>query len=131
MAVTPVDIAVDAGKTAPTPGSTTYQQWELWISDAVMLINERITETGAPAPSQAKIDYVVRKVVVAQVKKPDDATTVTVAVDDGSTQRRYESGNGRVTIDDEWWEWLGLSGDGYGAFTITPYAAPTPQVFPW
>ena len=119
MAVTPENIAVALGVTAPEPGSIQEQQWQLWIDDATMLIDTRATQLGVPMNDigEAKLDYVVREAVVAQVKRPDDATQVTVSVDDGSSSRTYRSGKGRVTILDEWWVLLGLT-DPSGAFTL-------------
>lgn len=119
MSVTPGNIAVALGVTAPDPTSTLYKQWELWIDDATMLIDTRATQLGVAMSDigEAKLDYVVREAVVAQVKRPDDATQVTVSVDDGSSSRTYRSGKGRVTILDEWWTLLGLT-DPSGAFTL-------------
>lgn len=107
-AVTPAMIAVALGKAAPEVGSVTDSQWLLWIGDAEMLIEARRIKLGLEEPDQAKIDYVIREAVVAHIKRPDDATQVTVAVDDASTSRSYKSGKGRVTILDEWWTLLGL-----------------------
>lgn len=117
MAVTSATIAIALGVTAPTPGSATDLQWSMWISDAEMLIETRRLSLDVDPIDEAKVDYVVREAVVAQVKKPDDATQVTVSVDDGSTSRSYKSGKGRVSILDEWWLLLGLT-DPSGAFTI-------------
>ena len=119
MSVTPENIAVALGVTAPDPASTLYKQWELWIDDATMLIDTRAAQLGVAMfdIGEAKLDYVVREAVVAQVKRPDDATQVTVSVDDGSSSRTYRSGKGRVTILDEWWTLLGLT-DPSGAFTL-------------
>lgn len=117
MAVTPDMIAVALGKAAPEPDSVQYQQWALWISDAEMLIETRRAQLGVDAPDEAKLDYVVREAVVAQVKRPDDATQVTVSVDDGSSSRTYRSGKGRVAILDEWWTLLGLT-DSNGAYSL-------------
>jgi hypothetical protein len=117
MAVTPDNIAVALGVTAPDPASTTYAQWEMWISDAEMLIETRRLALGVDPIDEAKVDYVVREAVVAQVKRPDDATQVTWSVDDGSTSKTFRSGSGRVTILDEWWILLGLT-DPSGAYTI-------------
>lgn len=118
MAVTSATLAVALGQAAPVPGSITDQQWNLWIDDAEMLIDTRKTALGITDPiDEAKLDYVVREAVVAHIKKPDDATQVTVAVDDGSTSKSYRSGKGRVTILDEWWLLLGLT-DPKGAFAI-------------
>lgn len=127
--VTPAMLAIALGTTAPETGSVTEQQWEMWIEDAEMLIDSRITDLGVTAPDQAKIDYVIREAVVAHIKRPDDATQVTVAVDDGSTSRSYKSGKGRVVILDEWWILLGLV-ETSGAFSVdmvgTSWSAHTP-----
>jgi len=120
VAVTIDAIATDLGVVTPAAGSITADQWEMWIGDAEMLIEERRIRVGFEGPvDPAKVDYAVRKAVVAHIKKPDDATQVTVAVDDGSTSRRYESGKGMVSLDD-WWDYLGLLGNDSAAFTIRP-----------
>lgn len=115
--VTPEMIAIAVGVAAPESDSVTYQQWEMWISDAVMLIDTRAEQLDVTDLDQAKLDYVVREAVVAHVKRPEDATQVTVSVDDASTSKTYRSGKGRVTILDEWWLLLGLT-EPAGAFSI-------------
>jgi hypothetical protein len=111
-------IAVALGQAAPEPDSIQDQQWSLWIDDAYMLVDTRRMSLDPTIEiDQAKLDYVVREAVVAHVKKPDDATQVTVSVDDASTSRSYRSGKGRVTILDEWWTLLGLTDPG-GAFSL-------------
>lgn len=116
--VTPAMLAVALGQAAPQPGSITEQQWQMWIDDALMLIEDRkVSLSVTTDPDQAKIDYVIREAVAAHIKRPDDATQVTIAIDDGSSSRSYQSGKGRVTILDEWWALLGLSGSS-GAFAI-------------
>lgn len=117
MAVTPANIAIALGVTAPTQDSIQWQQWQLWIDDAEMLIENRREKLDAGDIDQAKLDYVVREAVVAHAKKPDDATQVTISVDDGQTSKSYRSGKGRVTILDEWWTFLGLT-EPDGAFSI-------------
>lgn len=117
MAVTPADIAVELGRTAPEPDSTEYAQWELWITDAYMLIEARLGDLDEL--DQAKLDYVVRQAVAAHVRQPDDATQVAVSIDDGSVSRSYRSSRGRVTIIDEWWALLSPKSSG-GAFSIFP-----------
>lgn len=119
MAVTPENIAVAMGVAAPESDSIQWQQWSLWIDDAVMLIENRAEQLDIdPATiGELKFDYVVRESVVAHIKKPDDATQVSVQVDDGMTSKSYRSGKGRVTILDEWWVLLGLT-DPSGAFSI-------------
>lgn len=119
MSVTPAMIAVAVGVAAPTSGSVTEQQWQMWIDDAVMLIDTRAEQLQITDLDEAKVDYVVREAVVSQVKRPDDATQVTISVDDGSTSKSYRSGKGRVTILDEWWTLLGLTEpDGAFAFDM-------------
>lgn len=119
MAVTPGNIAVAMGVAAPEPDSIQWQQWSLWIDDATMLIENRAEQLDIDHATigELKFDYVVRESVVAHIKKPDDATQVSVQVDDGMTSKSYRSGKGRVTILDEWWVLLGLT-DPSGAFAI-------------
>jgi hypothetical protein len=117
MSVSTSDIATDLGIASPT--TLQNAQWEMWISDAKMLIEARRVELAADELDRKKVDYVVRKAVVAHAGNPENATTVTIAVDDGSTSRRYESGQGRVSVDG-WWGFLGLDEGTDGAFTINP-----------
>jgi len=117
MSVTPEMIAVALGVAAPVPSSVTEQQWQMWIDDALMLIDTRQTQLNVDSVDEAKVDYVVREAVVAHVKRPDDATQVAVSVDDGSVSKTYRSGKGRVTILDEWWTLLGLTTPA-GAFSF-------------
>lgn len=119
MTVTPATIAVALGVTAPDPDSTQDLQWQLWITDALMLIEMRAEQVGVVFADidEIKLDYVVREAVVAQVKKPDDATQVTIQVDDAMSTKSYKSGRGRVTILDDWWLLLGLT-DPSGAFSL-------------
>lgn len=130
MSVTPEMLAVALGQTAPEPGSVTAQQWQMWIDDAVMLIDARQASLGAVAPDQAKLDYVVREAVAAHIKRPDDATQVTIAVDDGSSSRSYKTGKGRVTILDEWWALLGLV-ETSGAFAVDMFRGVGSVHAPW
>lgn len=117
MAVTPAKIAVALGVAAPEAGSVTEQQWQLWIDDAAMLIEDRRVKLSADPIDVAKLDYVIREAVVSHIRHPDDSTQVTIAVDDASSSRSYKSGKGRVTILDEWWVILGLVASN-GAFSI-------------
>lgn len=131
MPVTPATVAVALGVAAPASGSIQEQQWDLWIDDATMLIDIRASQLDMSIDDidEAKLDYVVREAVVSQVKKPDDATQVSVTVDDGTTARSYRSGKGRVTILDEWWTLLGLT-DPSGAFAIDMVSQARPHP-PW
>jgi hypothetical protein len=129
MAVTPETIAVALGRAAPDVGSAEYEQWEMWISDARMLIGARLVGDGTGQVAslddldQAKLDYVVREAVVAQVRRPDDATQVAIRVDDGAVDKTYRTSSGRVTIRDEWWDLLSPTDSSAGAFSIRPYGS--------
>jgi hypothetical protein len=128
--VTPAKLAVALGKTAPEPGSVTEQQWDLWIEDALMLIEARQVKVSGEPPEQAKLDYVIREAVVAHIKRPDDATQVTIAVDDGSSSRTYQSAKGRVEILDEWWALLGLV-ETSGAFAVDQLGGSSTRHIAW
>lgn len=132
MAVTPETIAVAMGRAAPPEGSPLWEQWEMWISDALMLIEARAELVGKLVEDidQAKLDYVVREAVTAHVKRPDDATTVQVSVDDASSSKTYKSGSGRVSIRDEWWSFLGLM-SASGAFAIDRAPGRSSMHQPW
>lgn len=123
MAVTPDTIAVALGRTAPAVDSIEYAQWDLWITDALLLIGARL---GDPMLlDQDLLDYVVREAVVDHVRHPDDATQVAVSVDDGSVSRSYRSGRGRVTIRDEWWALLSQATGPGRAFEVDLMPDPT------
>lgn len=119
MTVTPATIAVKLGQAAPEPGSITERQWQMDIDDAMMLIADRAASIGVDVDTigEMKLDYVVREAVAAYIKKPDDATQVSITVDDGTSSRSYRSGKGRVDIIDEWWRLLGLT-DPSSAFSL-------------
>lgn len=119
MTVTPAILAIALGQVAPEPGSITDQQWTTWVHDAEMLIEHRANQLDIDYYSidEIKIDYVIREAVTAHIRRPDDATQVSVQVDDGMTSKSYRSGRGRITILDEWWLLLGLT-DTNGAFSI-------------
>lgn len=134
MTVTPAMIAVKLGRAAPEPGSITEQQWDMDIDDALMLIQNRAEELGVDMStiSEVKLDYVVREAVAAYIKRPDDATQVSVTVDDGTTARTYQSGKGRIDIIDEWWTLLGLTDpDDSGAFSIDMIPSVGSLHLPW
>lgn len=118
--IDPGDIAVALGQDAPVINSPVAQQWAMWISDALMLIQARVDELGSDESSvnAARLDYVIREAVVAHVRRPDSATQVTVSVDDASTSKTYRSSTGRIDILDEWWTLLGLAPTGGQAFSI-------------
>lgn len=128
MTVTPSDIAVELGRATPGADTTEFSQWELWIADARMLISARLGDLAAL--DQDRLDYVVRQAVSAHVKRPDDATQVTVAVDDGSSSRTYRTSRGRVQIIDEWWALLAPPDSSGRAFSINPTGCGSAHL-PW
>jgi len=129
--VTPAMVAVALGVTAPDPDSAQAAQWQMWIDDALMLVQMRVDSIDPPPTvAQPKLDYVIREAVVAQARRPDDATQVTVSVDDGSTSKTYRSGGGRVSILDDWWTLLGLSASGGGAYSVDTVGCGTVHL-PW
>lgn len=129
MAVIPGDIAVELGRTAPDQSSVEYAQWELWIADALFQIAKRPGLVFDDLDPEI-VDYVVRKAVVRHVRRPDDATQVTTAVDDGSTSRTYRSSAGDVHIKDEWWAMLTPADTTTRAFSIRPSGLGSPHM-PW
>lgn len=128
MAVTADMIAVALGRTAPEAFSVEQQQWDMWIGDALMLIEDRLGDTSLL--DQAKLDYVVREAVVAHVRRPDNATQVDISIDDAQSSRRYSTGKGRVTILDEWWALLSPEKEERGAFSIDTVNTTTVHM-PW
>lgn len=110
MGTTPANVAVPLGLSIPGQDDETYQQWTQWISDAelILRVGDGVHDGLGDLSllDQEIVDYVVREAVAAHVRRPDDATTVEIAVDDGRTSRTYQSGAGRVVIRDEWWAML-------------------------
>lgn len=126
MTVAIEDICVALGRTASD--SVEISQWNMWIDDAHMLIRARLGDLTLL--DQQVLDYVVREAVVAQIKRPDDATNVAVTLDDGSVSRTYKTSAGRVTIRDEWWGLLSPNGPSRQAFSIVPSASSSRHL-PW
>jgi hypothetical protein len=124
MAVTPATIATALGVAAPDSGSAQFAQWSMWIADALMLINARKVALAIETDLDATVlDYVVREAVTVMARRPDDATQVSVSIDDGSVSKTFRSGSGRVSILDEWWALLGLTAPNGGAFSVDTVAA--------
>lgn len=126
MAVSPDEIALALGRA--TTSDTEAAQWSMWIDDALMLIEARLGELDDL--NQAKLDYVVREAVVAHVRNPDNATTVSVSVDDASSARTYRTSRGRVHILDEWWALLSPVDKTPGAFVVDQLGVGTVHL-PW
>lgn len=125
--ITPAKIAIALGKDAPATGSIQEQQWQQFINDALMLIQARVDALAVDETTiaAAKLDYVIREAVTDHIRRPDNATQVTIQVDDGQSSKTYRSGAGRVAIIDEWWTLLGLTGSAGQAFNIDTAVANT------
>jgi hypothetical protein len=87
-----------------------------------MLIRDRLGDLEAL--NQETLDDVVTLAVAEFVKRPDDATQVEVAIDDGRVSKRYSSGKGKIEILDEWWSRLDPGLDASGAFSVRPHFEP-------
>jgi hypothetical protein len=122
--VTPATIAVALGLAAPASGSITEARYNLWIADALMLVQIRYDslEDDTVVVDQDRLDYVIREAVVAHAQRPDSSTQVSTSVDDATVAKTFSTGKGRVSILDEWWTMLGLTTtSGSGAFSFRPY----------
>lgn len=88
MAVTASDIATSLGRPLTTAEQAQATQW---IADAYMLIEARFGDAYADlAPTL--VDYVVRESVAARFRGgTDQASSITVAVDDANVTRRWEN----------------------------------------
>lgn len=123
MAVTVADVANELGRPTPVPPQS--DQWQQWINDVELLIETQAARQGVPYDSidQRLVDMVVRMAVASRIRTPaDGATEVTVAVDDGSTTRKFGA-SASAWITDEWWELLGLDlpdAAQTASFTIEP-----------
>lgn len=112
-------VAVALGVDTPDGGSTTEAQWNMWIADALMLVQARVDSIDpTPTVDAAVLDYVIREAVVAQARRPDDATQVTTSIDDGSVSKTYRTSSGRLAILGEWWAMLGLTESSGRAFMV-------------
>lgn len=120
MTVVAQDIAVALGRTIPSLTATETAQWQIWIADALMLIEARLGDPSAL--DQARLDYVVREAVLSHIRHPDDATRVEISVDDARSARSYTTGKGRVRILDEWWDLLSPAAAS-GAFVVDTVGA--------
>ena len=70
MAVTPDQVATTLGVSCPDP--IPYAQWDMWISDATLLITNWATRNGYTFAGldSATVDYVIREAVALKVSGP-------------------------------------------------------------
>lgn len=129
--VTPETIATAMGMDAPVQDSPRAKRLQMWIDDALMLIQARLDDFDpAPTLDPARLDYVVREAVVAHASSPENVTQTSVTVDGSATQKTYRTSAGRVRILDEWWAMLGLASKSSGAFSFAPTRSGSAHL-PW
>lgn len=124
MAVTPADVAVELGRSTPTPSET--DRYQSWIDQALYLIEKRLGDVSLL--DAADVDYVVLMAVAEHARNPESATQVSISVDDGSVSKSYTSGSDRVTIWDDLWAMLlpqgGVLGGAYSVPLGSPWSVP-------
>lgn len=122
MTVTWRDVQATLGRTLTQAQQI---QADKWIQQARVIIGARAMREGTTIEDldQDALDMVITEAVADRAKRPDDATEITVKVDDGQTTRRYESSSGQIEIRGEWWELL-FPATTSGAFSITPSYVP-------
>ena len=123
-AVTPNDVADRLGRVRPVFDTPAWLQAQTFIDQADLLITRYQARKALPDPDGADRDYVILEAVAAVVRKPDDATSVDVQIDDGRVSKRYSSSSGKVSLED-WWDtlWPEINTDA-SAFTVRPHFVP-------
>lgn len=128
MATTPADVAVALGRSVPGQDEQAFQQWMRWIANArlILRVGDGLHEGLGDLDllDQEVVDYVVTEAVAAHARRPDDATTVEISIDDGRTSRTYQSSAGRVVIPAEWWAMLQPTERSAAAFSTRPSFKP-------
>lgn len=121
MSVSSDDVQVTLGRTL-TPAQ--HAQATKWIGQARTIIGVRAAELGSSLEDldQAVLDMVVTEAVANRMKRPDDATQVTVQHDETQISRRYESSTGQIEITDAWWAMLFPASAGGGESFSVPLA---------
>ncbi|NNG36941.1 hypothetical protein [Nakamurella aerolata] len=120
--LTPDDIAGELGMPPPAEGSTTWNQWERWISDAMLLIRLAAEARGLSVAllDPEVVDYVVRRLVAGQARQPrDGALQVSVSVDDASSARTYSAPDRVTVLPDDLLDML-FPGSERASFSIRP-----------
>jgi hypothetical protein len=97
------DVAVTLGRPISTESEQAQVEW--WLDGVELFIVARL---GPVADlDQTVVKYVEVEAVADKVRRSGrDESSITVAVDDGSVTRRYESGVTASDITDEWWQLL-------------------------
>lgn len=104
MAVTVGDVGTTTRRPVTPDDEVTVQRW---IDDVLLELRLRFGDRFGELDPDA-VDLVVREVVGARWLRPrDEATSTSVAVDDGTVTRRWEgsTGSGARSFAD-WMDWL-------------------------
>lgn len=116
MAVTVQDVATTLKRAITDPLEVAAV--EMWIRDAAMQIRLRFPGRVDDLDPEA-VAFVIREAVAAKAARPDSASRVQIAVDDGSVTKDYTTSTGQVSIGDDWWDLLAGTLPGpRGAFSI-------------
>ena len=108
----------------PIPASPVADQWQSWIDRAYRLILRRFGAVEYAALDPELVDDVVLMAVTEHARAWRDTTAnkYSVAIDDGSVTRSYESSVGLLSIPDELWALLDGEEVPSASFTIAPVA---------
>ncbi|MEO6158699.1 MAG: hypothetical protein ABIQ39_13855 [Ilumatobacteraceae bacterium] len=119
MTVSVEQVAVELARPTPVPPAS--DQWQGWIDRAYRLIEKRVGAVAYAALDPFTLDDVVVTAVAEHVRawRDTSATRYTVAVDDGTVSRSYETAAGPLTISDDLWALL-LGVSSSQSFTIGP-----------
>lgn len=117
MAVaTYAEVAVALGR--PISDAAEQAQVEWWLDGVELFIVARLGDVTLL--DQTVVKYVEVEAVVAKIQRAGRSeSSITVAVDDGSVTRRYESAVTASDITDEWWTLLDPN-DNTAAASIRP-----------
>jgi hypothetical protein len=114
------DVEVALGRPISTQAEQDQVEW--WLDGVELFIVARL---GPVADlDETIVKYVEVEAVVAKINRSGrDESSITVAVDDGTVTRRYESAVTASDITDEWWNLLDPDSNGATA-SIRPYFEP-------
>lgn len=104
MAVTVEDVATTA-RTAVTSEADNAAVAQ-WIADVELRLRLHFGDR-LPDLDTGAVDYVIREVVAARLLRPrDESSSQSVAVDDATVTRRWETSGGQGRSWDDWLAWL-------------------------
>jgi hypothetical protein len=108
------DMALEVGRLL---SELEQQQAARWADWTLTIIENRLGDLTAL--NQDTLRMVVTEVVADRIKRPEKETQTSVTIDNGTVNRTYSPGGGRITITDDQWRLLSPAKTGR-AFTIAP-----------